>query len=244
MSESTADILNEIGGYHLDFRGETELKGKGTHKTYWLTGKDGFDKELPQPFISDNNHGIDKALIEHLEKLKEERAKQEKEMGGTVSIVAQSDEQQMGSSQTLPKESLFKAKVNDIRELNQQRKLSTKSATSNKQSSTSNLNNGNNTLNAPLASTSLNNSASNLESVDILPMMSMPTSKRGDAARMESMKNDSGFSESTSNGTPTSKMNGSLNKAANTTTTNNNNNESANDSKSKKTRLTDIESVA
>ena len=57
MSESTAKILNEIGGYHLEFRGETELKGKGTHKTYWLTGKDGFDKELPAPVISENNHG-------------------------------------------------------------------------------------------------------------------------------------------------------------------------------------------
>ena len=57
VSESTATILNEIGGYHLEFRGETELKGKGTHKTYWLTGKDGFDKKLPDPVISENNHG-------------------------------------------------------------------------------------------------------------------------------------------------------------------------------------------
>jgi hypothetical protein len=28
------------------------------HKTFWLTGKDGFDKELPDPVSSDNNHGF------------------------------------------------------------------------------------------------------------------------------------------------------------------------------------------
>ncbi len=27
------------------------------HKTFWLTGKDGFDKELPDPVVSDANHG-------------------------------------------------------------------------------------------------------------------------------------------------------------------------------------------
>ena len=24
-------------------------QGKGKHKTYWLTGKEGFDKDLPEP---------------------------------------------------------------------------------------------------------------------------------------------------------------------------------------------------
>lgn len=78
VSESTANILEKLGGYKLDFRGVTELKvkfenflkefsstdliivfskGKGQHKTFWLTGKDGFDKELPDPVVSDNNHG-------------------------------------------------------------------------------------------------------------------------------------------------------------------------------------------
>ena len=58
VSESTQKILDETGGYHLEFRGETELKGKGMHKTFWLVGKDGFDKPLPDAFVSDNNHGL------------------------------------------------------------------------------------------------------------------------------------------------------------------------------------------
>lgn len=33
------------------------FKGKGKHKTYWLVGKEGFDKELPDPVTSENNHG-------------------------------------------------------------------------------------------------------------------------------------------------------------------------------------------
>lgn len=47
MSESTAKILEELGGYHLECRGEREVKGKGIMKTYWLNGKDGYDKPLP-----------------------------------------------------------------------------------------------------------------------------------------------------------------------------------------------------
>lgn len=57
----------------MEFRGVTEIKvhdrdlnilfsnhfiqGRGNYKTYWLTGKDGFDKELPEPVVSENNHG-------------------------------------------------------------------------------------------------------------------------------------------------------------------------------------------
>ena len=37
VSESTANILDKLGGYKLEFRGVTELKGKGLHKTFWLT---------------------------------------------------------------------------------------------------------------------------------------------------------------------------------------------------------------
>jgi hypothetical protein len=33
------------------------FKGKGKHKTFWLVGKDGFDKELPDPVNTDVNHG-------------------------------------------------------------------------------------------------------------------------------------------------------------------------------------------
>ncbi|XP_064638369.1 retinal guanylyl cyclase 2-like [Lineus longissimus] len=61
ISETTRDLLvnQPPGGFHIQYRGEVELKGKGTHKTYWLTGKDGFDKPLPEPpEMSGDNHGI------------------------------------------------------------------------------------------------------------------------------------------------------------------------------------------
>ena len=50
ISDSTFKILNEVGGYHITPRGETDVKvrkihmltyhGKGKMKTYFLTGKD------------------------------------------------------------------------------------------------------------------------------------------------------------------------------------------------------------
>ena len=47
LSQSTCTLLEQTGGYHLDCRGEIEVKGKGAMRTYWLTGKDGFSKTLP-----------------------------------------------------------------------------------------------------------------------------------------------------------------------------------------------------
>lgn len=47
LSESTAALLKELGGYHLTCRGERAVKGKGSMTTYWLTGKDGFERPLP-----------------------------------------------------------------------------------------------------------------------------------------------------------------------------------------------------
>ncbi|XP_069117927.1 uncharacterized protein [Argopecten irradians] len=47
MSESTATILQVLTGYHLECRGQIEAKGKGKMTTYWLNGKDGFNKKLP-----------------------------------------------------------------------------------------------------------------------------------------------------------------------------------------------------
>ncbi len=47
ISESTYKVLNQVGGYHITPRGETEVKGKGKMMTYWLTGKDEFPYELP-----------------------------------------------------------------------------------------------------------------------------------------------------------------------------------------------------
>ncbi|XP_036400370.1 guanylate cyclase 2G [Megalops cyprinoides] len=42
ISQSTADVLMEIGTFELEQRGEIEMKGKGIQKTYWLKGKEGF----------------------------------------------------------------------------------------------------------------------------------------------------------------------------------------------------------
>ncbi|XP_050295320.1 retinal guanylyl cyclase 2 [Anthonomus grandis grandis] len=49
MSEATKSRLEKAGGYHIEYRGPTEIKGKGTMDTYWLLGKEGFNKELPVP---------------------------------------------------------------------------------------------------------------------------------------------------------------------------------------------------
>uniref|UniRef100_A0A8D2IXN0 Guanylate cyclase n=1 Tax=Varanus komodoensis TaxID=61221 RepID=A0A8D2IXN0_VARKO len=48
ISQSTMKTLRNLNeGYKMDFRGKTELKGKGLEDTYWLVGKKGFMKPLP-----------------------------------------------------------------------------------------------------------------------------------------------------------------------------------------------------
>ncbi|XP_048026436.1 guanylate cyclase 2G isoform X1 [Megalobrama amblycephala] len=42
ISQSTADILFKNGNFELEERGDIEIKGKGTQKTFWLMGKSGF----------------------------------------------------------------------------------------------------------------------------------------------------------------------------------------------------------
>uniref|UniRef100_A0A3Q3E257 Guanylate cyclase n=1 Tax=Labrus bergylta TaxID=56723 RepID=A0A3Q3E257_9LABR len=49
ISQSTADILVQEGSFELEERGEIEMKGKGSRKTYWLTNKQGFNPPLPIP---------------------------------------------------------------------------------------------------------------------------------------------------------------------------------------------------
>ncbi|KAI5714148.1 hypothetical protein M8J76_011677 [Diaphorina citri] len=49
LSADTKVKLDQVGDYQLEYRGETELKGKGKMPTYWLLGKKGFYKELPTP---------------------------------------------------------------------------------------------------------------------------------------------------------------------------------------------------
>lgn len=62
VNQSTVDVLNSLKlGYKIDTRGRTELKGKGVEETFWLVGRDGFDKPLPIPpdlTPGASNHGI------------------------------------------------------------------------------------------------------------------------------------------------------------------------------------------
>uniref|UniRef100_A0A672RQH0 Guanylate cyclase n=1 Tax=Sinocyclocheilus grahami TaxID=75366 RepID=A0A672RQH0_SINGR len=72
VNQSTVDVLNSLKlGYKIDGRGRTELKGKGVEETYWLVGRDGFNKPLPVP--PDLTPGQDKqyrALLVTVFKLK------------------------------------------------------------------------------------------------------------------------------------------------------------------------------
>ncbi|XP_015438494.1 PREDICTED: retinal guanylyl cyclase 2 [Dufourea novaeangliae] len=63
LSQATKDKLSQVGGYNIEYRGPTEVKGKGKMPTYWLLGKQGFDKELPTPPSLGENHGLNESLI-------------------------------------------------------------------------------------------------------------------------------------------------------------------------------------
>ncbi|XP_041808143.1 retinal guanylyl cyclase 1 [Chelmon rostratus] len=61
INQSTVDVLNTLKlGYKIQCRGMTELKGKGVENTYWLVGKEDFNKPLPIPpdLQGGSNHGI------------------------------------------------------------------------------------------------------------------------------------------------------------------------------------------
>ncbi|KAJ7376461.1 hypothetical protein OS493_034449 [Desmophyllum pertusum] len=47
LSSSCKSLLDDIGGYHTEERGWTSMKGKGTMLTYFLNGREGFMKPLP-----------------------------------------------------------------------------------------------------------------------------------------------------------------------------------------------------
>ncbi|KAK1875098.1 Retinal guanylyl cyclase 1 [Dissostichus eleginoides] len=57
ISLSTVKVLTSLKvGYHIDTR---KAQVKGTVDTYWLMGRDGFDKPLPvPPDLIGGNHGI------------------------------------------------------------------------------------------------------------------------------------------------------------------------------------------
>ncbi|XP_040195932.1 retinal guanylyl cyclase 2-like isoform X1 [Rana temporaria] len=50
VNQSTVATLRTLPeNYKIELRGKTELKGKGIEETFWLVGKDGFNKPLPKP---------------------------------------------------------------------------------------------------------------------------------------------------------------------------------------------------
>lgn len=50
VSQRTRDLLLESGqGFQIEYRGETDMKGKGKQSTFWLTGKTDFERRLPTP---------------------------------------------------------------------------------------------------------------------------------------------------------------------------------------------------
>ncbi|KAM4546060.1 retinal guanylyl cyclase 1 [Odontesthes bonariensis] len=62
VNQRTVEILNNLNlGYKIQIRGLTELKGKGIETTYWLVGKEGFNKPLPVPpdLQGGRGHNID-----------------------------------------------------------------------------------------------------------------------------------------------------------------------------------------
>ncbi|XP_035725180.1 retinal guanylyl cyclase 2-like isoform X1 [Vespa mandarinia] len=63
ISQATKDRLTQAGGYNIEYRGTTDVKGKGKMPTYWLLGKEGFDKKLPTPPPFGEDHGLDDSLV-------------------------------------------------------------------------------------------------------------------------------------------------------------------------------------
>ncbi|XP_066143154.1 retinal guanylyl cyclase 1 isoform X2 [Euwallacea fornicatus] len=63
LSEATKCRLEKAGGFQIEYRGPTEIKGKGMMDTYWLLGREGFKKELPEPPSIEESHGMDESLI-------------------------------------------------------------------------------------------------------------------------------------------------------------------------------------
>ncbi|XP_031438473.2 guanylate cyclase 2G [Clupea harengus] len=59
ISQSTADVLIKLGTFKLEERGDIEIKGKGSQKTFWLKSKDGFvfpPKDSPGPTCYKTTH--------------------------------------------------------------------------------------------------------------------------------------------------------------------------------------------
>ncbi|RMX38935.1 hypothetical protein pdam_00016427 [Pocillopora damicornis] len=59
VSEDCYRLLKEIGGYTFLKRGEVYLKGRGFWKTYWLIGKEGFNKPLPHAMTANSEPSVE-----------------------------------------------------------------------------------------------------------------------------------------------------------------------------------------
>ncbi|XP_040855723.1 retinal guanylyl cyclase 2 [Ochotona curzoniae] len=78
VSLSTVTILQTLSeGYEVELRGRTELKGKGIEETFWLVGKKGFTKPLPEPPPVGRDgqvgHGLQPAEIAAFQRRKAEK---------------------------------------------------------------------------------------------------------------------------------------------------------------------------
>lgn len=49
ISQQIKEILDNIGGYHSEYRGTIEFEGGVKTTSYWLTSCDYFHKALPEP---------------------------------------------------------------------------------------------------------------------------------------------------------------------------------------------------
>ncbi|XP_064438389.1 retinal guanylyl cyclase 1 [Mirounga angustirostris] len=79
VNVSTVRILHNLDqGFQTEVRGRTELKGKGAEDTYWLVGRLGFNKPIPQPpdlQPGASSHGIslEEIPLDRRQKLKKAR---------------------------------------------------------------------------------------------------------------------------------------------------------------------------
>ncbi|CAL9685669.1 unnamed protein product [Knipowitschia caucasica] len=80
VNQSTVDVLNSLKlGYKISTRGLTELKGKGIENTYWLVGREDFNKQLPIPpdLQGGSNHdtGLEEIPVDRRQKFLDRQKK-------------------------------------------------------------------------------------------------------------------------------------------------------------------------
>ncbi|XP_075948333.1 retinal guanylyl cyclase 2 [Anarhichas minor] len=84
VHQSTVKVLRDLNlGYNFELRGKKEVKGKGVEETYWLVGKEGFNKPLPVPpevKTGQMAHGLQMAEIAQYKKRKAEKQQQQEQL--------------------------------------------------------------------------------------------------------------------------------------------------------------------